>query len=154
MRLKNFSSFILGLLLVWILHTSWDVWQAQSWLAPEWLSKEDNQRFLAIRLLLEVFLPAAGFLLVTRRFSLLNFPVTAMILGLVAWLLAYPFAWLLVESFSFLFAPGSEASTQEYVTYTRVMNWLTESAGFIAGVCCGLLLLARSRWFARERHVA
>ena len=152
--MKNLSYFILGVLIAWILHASWDAWQGQSWFIEEWYSIEGNLRYIAIRLLLDVLLPAAGFLLVTHRFSLLHFPVTALILGLVAWLLAYPVAWLLVESFSFLFDPGSEASTQEYVTYTRVLNWLTESAGFIAGVCCGLLLLARSRWFARDRHVA
>jgi len=152
--MKNLSYFTLGLLIAWILHASWDAWQGQSWFIEEWHAIEANLRYIAIRLLLDVLLPAAGFLLVTYRFSLLPFPVTALLLGLVAYLLAYPLAWLLVEAFGFLLDPGSEASTQEYVTYTRILNWLTESAGFIAGACCGLLLLARSRWSGRDRHHA
>ncbi len=150
--MKNLSRFILGVLIAWILHALWDAWQGDSWFIEEWHSIEANLRYIAMRLLLDVLLPAAGFVLATHRFSLSPFPVTALILGLVAYLLAYPVAWLLVESYSFLLDPGSEASTQDYVTYTRILNWLTESAGFIAGVCCGLLLLARSRWFSRERH--
>ena len=150
--MKNLSHFILGVLIVWILHALWDAWQGDSWFIEEWHSIEANLRYIAMRLLLDVLLPAAGFVLATHRFSLSPFPVTALILGLVAYLLAYPVAWLLVESYSFLLDPGSEASTQDYVTYTRILNWLTESAGFIAGVCCGLLLLARSRWFSRDRH--
>jgi len=152
--MKNLSYFTLGLLIAWILHASWDAWQGQSWFIEEWHAIEANLRYIAVRLLLDVLLPAAGFLLVTYRFSLLPFPVTALLLGLVAYLLAYPLAWLLVEAFGFLLDPGSEASTQEYVTYTRILNWLTESAGFIAGACCGLLLLARSRWSGRDRHHA
>ena len=149
--MKNLSYFILGLLLAWILHTSWNVWQARSWLAWEWLSKEDHQRFLAIRLLFEVLLPAGGFLLVTRRFSLAPYPLYALILGMAAWLLAYPVAWLLVESFGVLLDPGSEASTQEYVSYTKILNWLNEAAGFIAGLCCGWLLITWSRRVSRKR---
>ena len=152
--MKNLSYFTLGLLIAWVLHLSWDAWQGQSWFIEEWHAIEANLRYIAVRLLLDVLLPAAGFLLVTYRFSLLPFPVTALLLGLVAYLLAYPLAWLLVEAFGFLLDPGSEASTQEYVTYTRILNWLTESAGFIAGACCGLLLLARSRWSGRDRHHA
>lgn len=152
--MKNLTRFTLGVLIAWVLHVSWDVWQGQLWFDEGWFSKEDNQQYLGIRLLLDVLLPAAGFLLVTYRFSLLPFPVTALLLGLVAYLLAYPLAWLLVEAFGFLLDPGSEASTREYVTYTRILNWLTESAGFIAGACCGLLFLAASRWFARDRHPA
>jgi hypothetical protein len=152
--MKNLSYFILGVLIAWILHASWDAWQGQSWFIEEWYSIEANLRYIAIRLLLEVLLPAAGFLLVTHRFSLPSFPATALILGIAAYLLAYPVAWLLVEISGFLLDPGSEASTQDYVAFTRILNWLTESAGFIAGVCCGLLLVARSRWFARDRHLA
>ena len=152
--MKNLSYFTLGLLIAWILHASWDAWQGQSWFIEEWHAIEANLRYIAVRLLLDVLLTAAGFLFVTYRFSLLPFPVTALLLGLVAYLLAYPLAWLLVEAFGFLLDPGSEASTQEYVTYTRILNWLTESAGFIAGACCGLLLLARSRWSGRDRHHA
>jgi hypothetical protein len=152
--MRNLSYFILGVLIAWILHASWDAWQGQSWFIEEWYSIEANLRYIAIRLLLEVLLPAAGFLLVTHRFSLPFFPATALILGIAAYLLAYPVAWLLVEISGFLLDPGSEASTQDYVAFTRILNWLTESAGFIAGVCCGLLLLARSRWFARDRHLA
>jgi hypothetical protein len=152
--MKNLSYFTLGVLIARVLHASWDAWQGESWFIEEWHSIEANLRYIAIRLLLDVLLPAAGFLLVTYRFSLLPFPVTALLLGLVACLLADPVAWLLVEASGFLLDPGSEASTQEYVTYTRILNWLTESAGFIAGACCGSLLLARSRWFSRDRHHA
>ncbi|MGD1991066.1 MAG: hypothetical protein PVF16_05620 [Chromatiales bacterium] len=149
--MKNLSYFILGLLTAWILHTSWVVWQEHSWFAWEWLSEEDSQRFLSIRLLLEVLLPAGGFLVVTYRFSLQRYPISALILGLAAFLLAYPVAWLLVEVFSILLDPGSEASTEEYVDYTKILNWLNEAAGFIAGICCGWLLIIRSRWISRER---
>ena len=152
--MKNLSHFILGVLIAWILHASWDAWQGHSWFIEEWHAIEANLRSIAFRLLLDVLLPAAGFLVVTHRFSLSPCPVTPLMLGLVAYLLAYPVALLFVESAGFLLDPGSEASTQEYVNYTRILNWLTESAGFLAGACCGLLLIARSKWFPRDRHVA
>ncbi len=152
--MKNLSHFILGLLIAWILHASWDAWQGHTWLIEEWYSIEANLRYIAIRLLLDVLLPAGGFLLATRRLSLPPFPLTALILGLVAYLLAYPVAWLLVEAFGFLLEPGSEASKQDYLTYTKILNWLTESAGFIAGACCGLLLPGWSKWLERSRHAA
>lgn len=152
--MKNLSHFILGLLIAWIFHASWDAWQGHAWLIEEWYSIEANLRYIVIRLLLDVLLPAGGFFLATHRFSLPPFPFTALILGLVAYLLAYPVAWLLVEAFGFLLEPGSEASKQDYLTYTKILNWLTESAGFIAGACCGLLLLAWSRWVEPRRHAA
>jgi hypothetical protein len=152
--MKNLVYFTLGLLFAWILHASWGAWQGQPWFDKEWFTQEGNQQFVAMRLLFEVLLPAAGFHLATCRFSLSRYPLWAIMLGLAGYWLAYPLAWLLVEASGFLLDPGSEASTQEYVTYTRILNWLTESAGFIAGACCGLLLLARSRWSGRDRHHA
>ena len=150
--MKNLVYFTLGLLIAWILHAAWGAWQGQPWFDKEWFTKEGNQQFVAMRLLFEVLLPAAGFHLATCRFSLPRSPLWAIMLGLAGYWLAYPLAWLFVEPFAWLLDPGSGASTDEYVTYTRILNWLTESGGFIAGVCCGFLLLALSNWRARRRR--
>lgn len=143
--MKNLIYFSLGVLLAWTCHESWQSWQIHGWAVMKWLPTAETVQTEALLALLVVAIPAAGFWIAVYRFELFDYPVSSLVLGLVAYLLKMPIGALLLASIGEWLYPGEGADTWDLVTYTERLEWLIHLAALLAGVCAGLLLVARSR---------